>query len=206
MDRISVSRNTAPQRSGAQTRFTWFPMHRRPGSGVRWEARSEARQQAKTLPKRKPGRPAMGEAAPEKNQAKSAKNLRVPPKTRSISEKSASPAAPRPGPILSLTVPTRSKENLRLPRLAGSGSPVRSPRMVLRPAAGSLCSASAQEKSNATLTPLLPPPDSGFLMPARGHQQHNQNSSSKPLWLFATWIIFSVGASRSRLHPTPLTG
>ena len=43
---------------------------------VRREAWSEARQQAKTLPKRKPGRPAKGETAPEKKQAKTVKNLR----------------------------------------------------------------------------------------------------------------------------------
>ena len=43
---------------------------------VRREAWSEARQQAKTLPKRKPGRPVKGETAPEKKQAKTVKNLR----------------------------------------------------------------------------------------------------------------------------------
>ena len=43
--------------SGAQTRFMWFQYLRRSGSGAR-EARFEARQQAKTLPKRSRGRPA----------------------------------------------------------------------------------------------------------------------------------------------------
>lgn len=43
---------------------------------VRREAWAEAHQQAKNQPKRKPGRPAKGETAPEKKQAKSVKNLR----------------------------------------------------------------------------------------------------------------------------------
>ena len=42
---------------------------------VRREAWAEAHQQAKNQPKRKPGRPAKGETAPKKKQAKSVKNL-----------------------------------------------------------------------------------------------------------------------------------
>lgn len=43
---------------------------------VRREAWAEAHQQAKSQPKRKPGRPAKGGTAPEKKRAKSVKNLR----------------------------------------------------------------------------------------------------------------------------------
>ena len=43
---------------------------------VRREAWSQAHRQAKTQPKRKPGRPAKGETAPEKQQANLVKNIR----------------------------------------------------------------------------------------------------------------------------------
>ena len=43
---------------------------------VRREAWAEARRQNKSLPKRKPGRPAKGESAPKKSQAKTVKNIR----------------------------------------------------------------------------------------------------------------------------------
>lgn len=43
---------------------------------VRREAWSEAHQQDKSLPKRKPGRPAKGEPVPKKSKAKTAKNIR----------------------------------------------------------------------------------------------------------------------------------
>lgn len=43
---------------------------------VRRQAWSEAHRQTKNLPRRKPGRPANGETAPEKKQAKTLKNLR----------------------------------------------------------------------------------------------------------------------------------
>ena len=43
---------------------------------VRREAWAKARRQNKSLPKRKPGRPAKGESAPKKSQAKTVKNIR----------------------------------------------------------------------------------------------------------------------------------
>ena len=43
---------------------------------VRREAWAEARRQNKSLPQRKPGRPAKGDSAPKKSQAKTVKNIR----------------------------------------------------------------------------------------------------------------------------------